>query len=52
MAQDYDFEFATAKDCSKHDKYYKMPDGEMITISAVVRMRCPKLLFKPEFKGY
>ncbi len=52
MAQDYDSERADTIYSSKDDKKYKMPDGKMITIPAVVRMRCPELLFKPEFKGY
>ena len=51
VAQRYDHEMAAAFSTGELDKKYTLPDDNVITVSSLVRMTCPELLFKPELNG-
>lgn len=51
VAAKYEEEDAQAQNSSENDKTYELPDKQVITIPAHVRMTCPELLFKPELNG-
>lgn len=44
---DYEFEKVDAENCPSHEKFYELPDGQMITVCQE-RLKCPQALFKPE----
>lgn len=50
VATDFDVELASARDCTKIEKHYTLPDGQVLTMGDE-RFRCPEALFKPELSG-